>query len=232
VRPEPAPSDDALLDATLPTELGGVLYLIHLLADLDLPAVFEPQWRLASAVGGWGTLELVARVLLASTGSCSAAAESEADARWDDPVWALLADLDGRRLDQPPGGAYRCGAAFAAPPAWGPDAGAATPLAAAEPIPRPRHQVPLAPDLDRWLRAVHPWLVRRLRLAIDEAVTQDRAPDLAGLFAVRGWLTATATHVDLVLPLQEASIPISRAGLDRSPGWVPHLGRVVTFTFE
>jgi hypothetical protein len=41
----------------------------------------------------------------------------------------------------------------------------------------------------------------------------------------------TATHVDLVMPMNEISVPVRLAGLDANPGWVPELGRVVTFHF-
>ncbi len=40
------------------------------------------------------------------------------------------------------------------------------------------------------------------------------------------------THVDLTLPMNAISLPARRAGLDRDPGWVPDLGRVVLFHFE
>jgi hypothetical protein len=40
------------------------------------------------------------------------------------------------------------------------------------------------------------------------------------------------THVDVAFPLAEASVPVRRAGLDRDPGWVPELARVITFQFD
>lgn len=48
----------------------------------------------------------------------------------------------------------------------------------------------------------------------------------------RGWAEATATHLDLTLDLDEVRIAERRAGLDRNPGWVGWLGRVVTLHFE
>lgn len=246
---QPAPAD-SLLEARLPTRIGGVLYLVHLLVELDLPAVFEADWRLASAVGGWGTLDLVARGLLAADPQRARSPRNGAprsdtfcdrhdrhddlgeDDLWDDPIWAVLADLDGRRLDQPPGGAYRCDARFVAPASWGsrPPRSGLPPDAS---IPGPRHQGPPADDLDRWLRAALPWLEHRLSQALDATQGDELLTrGLGALLAARGWLTASATHVDLVLPLDQARVALRRAGLDRTPGWVAHLGRVVSFHFE
>jgi len=47
-----------------------------------------------------------------------------------------------------------------------------------------------------------------------------------------GMLYVTATHVDLVMSLNQISVPVRLAGLDANPGWVPELSRVVTFHFE
>ena len=45
-------------------------------------------------------------------------------------------------------------------------------------------------------------------------------------------LHVTATHVDLVASLDDISMAARRAGLDRDPGWLPDLGRVVSFHYE
>jgi hypothetical protein len=73
-------------DRGVRTSLGGVFFLVNVMAHLDLPAVFEDDWHLASRVGAWGTLDMLARGLLdaASGGS-------------DDPVWITLAALRGGR---------------------------------------------------------------------------------------------------------------------------------------
>ncbi|HNC95701.1 MAG TPA: hypothetical protein PKW90_06230, partial [Myxococcota bacterium] len=39
--------------------------------------------------------------------------------------------------------------------------------------------------------------------------------------------SCTPTHLDLVLPVKEAEIPLRRWALDTDPGWVPYLGRVI-----
>ena len=39
-------------------------------------------------------------------------------------------------------------------------------------------------------------------------------------------------HVDLVLPLDEVSLLVRRAGLDLDPGWCPSFGRIVQFHYQ
>jgi hypothetical protein len=78
-----APSSPERTDELLATAWGGVLYLLHLLDELELPDAFEDEWGLASTAGPWGCLDLVARGLLA--GSFPRIA--------DDPLWRVLAAL-------------------------------------------------------------------------------------------------------------------------------------------
>jgi hypothetical protein len=79
------------------TSLGGFVFLINVMAHLELPEVFEPDWHLATRVGAWGVLELLARGLL----------DSAVDTVLDDDLWAVLADLDGGREGLPGGGLGR-----------------------------------------------------------------------------------------------------------------------------
>lgn len=44
-------------------------------------------------------------------------------------------------------------------------------------------------------------------------------------------LIASASHLDLHFRLNDARLPVRRAGLDINPGWLPWLGRVVTFHY-
>ncbi len=106
------------------TRLGGVLYLINLMTALELPGGFDDGWRLDD-VGAWGLLEGLARGLLGRLSPDLAA----------DPLWAALAQLDGRASGQPPGarlprGRPRRWPPFRLPPAWRaglpPEAGPAT----------------------------------------------------------------------------------------------------------
>ncbi|WP_319585464.1 hypothetical protein [uncultured Desulfobulbus sp.] len=42
----------------------------------------------------------------------------------------------------------------------------------------------------------------------------------------------TPSHVDMFLPLSTVQLPVRLAGLDINPGWLPWLGRVVTFHYD
>lgn len=86
------------------------------------------------------------------------------------------------------------------------------------------------PEHEPWLDDLLPKLRDRLAEALDEGSWR---PELATeLFAIPGRLFVTRTHVDLVVPIDHISLRARRAGLDRDPGWVPELGRVVLFHFR
>jgi len=44
-------------------------------------------------------------------------------------------------------------------------------------------------------------------------------------------VSGSATHLDLVLPLEDVDLRVRRLGLDSDPGWCPWLGRIVAFHF-
>jgi hypothetical protein len=98
-------------------------------------------------------------------------------------------------------------------------------------------------------------LARLLALAMGlddlEALTERPAPStLPGLFALGAGLygvdvlwrpsllavpatvSLSASHLDVVYPLSRARLDVRLAGLDVNPGWVPLLGRVVTFLYQ
>lgn len=86
--PEPTPTSDPLpflirSGDTFLTAWGGVFYLIHLLEDQELPRAAEDDWRLETLAGPWGTLDLVARGLLAHRFPGIA----------EDPLWQVLEHL-------------------------------------------------------------------------------------------------------------------------------------------
>ncbi len=251
------------------TGLGGILFLLNAMEALELPACFEPDCGLATEVGVAGTLEALARALLAGS-----------DARPGDPIWALLAALDGRPKGAPPRGEGLRADALRLPAAWlAPVAAEVEPLRSAMAGDRllllaaagfPVADVPLegedplaqaaaeaaragrappvgavtavreAPALDllgwpaplaRWTAFVAPFLRHRLARALGHP----RADGVAlteALLAMPARLHATETHVDLVATLDAVRLPVRLAGLDRSPGWVPRLGRVVLFHFR
>jgi hypothetical protein len=214
------------------TEWGGVLYLVNLMAALDLPACFEHGWRLASAVGPWGLLEALGRELI----GIDAAAEG-------DGLWAALAHLDGRDFGQPPGVRLprrrpRRWPEFEAPVEWL----AGIPEAVlAHAVPPPARRIPprslrsarpparYPPLLARWLVQAMSLIELRLRLALDLGADASLGETLLRL---PGRLYVSRTHVDLVASLDDISLPARLAGLDRDPGWLPDFGRVIYFHFE
>jgi hypothetical protein len=93
---------------------------------------------------------------------------------------------------------------------------------------------PLATIIDRplrrWLELSLPFIHRRLALAL--GIEPGTGPLETTLLARTGRLFVTATHVDLVMPLDCATLPVRLSGLDRNPGWLSEFGRVVLFHFE
>ena len=67
---------------------------------------------------------------------------------------------------------------------------------------------------------------------VRRAVHRQARMGLRALVIRSGEVAATRTHIDIVLPLRDLDIRVRRAGLDVDPGWVPWLGRVVTFHYE
>lgn len=87
------------------TRLGGVLYLLNLMSQLNLPGCFEQDWRLGSRLGRWAFLELMARGLVAQ-------------GHEDDPLWKVFAELDQRPSKEPPGKYFTGSSSYRLPPAW------------------------------------------------------------------------------------------------------------------
>ena len=53
-----------------------------------------------------------------------------------------------------------------------------------------------------------------------------------GLLLLTARIHFTPSHVDMYLPLSAVQLPVRLAGLDINPGWLPWLGRVVTFHYD
>jgi len=85
---------------------------------------------------------------------------------------------------------------------------------------------PGPPPVD-WDRALASWFTRVRRAAYRRA-----RMGLYALVARPGQIASTRTHIDIVLPLRDLDIRVRRAGLDADPGWVPWLGKMVTFHYE
>jgi hypothetical protein len=199
------------------THLAGVLYLINVMRTLDLPGCFEESWRLSSQVGAWGVLELLARALLG---------EAQTGLR-NDPIWSVLAELDGRPAAQLPGADFSGLGSDLLPPGWVLTAHAA-----------PADGTRSADTT--WLQGVHPRLLRWLDLVMPsisgylaQALQLAEGEDLADrLLCFTGRLYMSPTHVDLFMSLETISLPVRMTGLDFDPGWQPLFGRVVQFHFD
>lgn len=53
-----------------------------------------------------------------------------------------------------------------------------------------------------------------------------------GLLRLTASIHATPSHVDLFAPLSAVQLPVRLAGLDINPGWLPWLGRIVSFHYD
>ena len=82
-----------------------------------------------------------------------------------------------------------------------------------------------------WLELVMPYIEARLRRSLADGPARRVSLDTA-LLRRTGRLYVSDLHVDLVLPLDDVSIPVRLAGLDLDPGWLPGFGRVVKFHYE
>lgn len=81
-----------------------------------------------------------------------------------------------------------------------------------------------SPQLRRFLHFILPFARWRLRQALGDTRIEE-------ILLRDGTLYASRTHVDLVMGMKQVSVPARLAGLDKNPGWVPELGRVVIFHF-
>ena len=106
---------------------------------------------------------------------------------------------------------------------------------------RPFHEAPvgningnlvegLNTDLTGWLIMVIPFIRFLLSQALNLADFEK--PDIENVLLCPGRLYVTSIHVDLVMDMNDISLPVRMAGLDSNPGWLADFGRVVRFHFE
>jgi len=81
------------------------------------------------------------------------------------------------------------------------------------------HEEPLDPQLRLW------------RIRLRRTLRRHVGLDLPALIRRPAWVSATATHIDVVYPMSDIDLRLRRRGLDADPGWVPWFGRIVTFHF-
>jgi hypothetical protein len=201
------------------TELGGVFFLIAALRALDLFIVLDEHFGVGDALGSWAWLELLARSLI-----------GENQAYADDPIWAVLALLDGRDPSAPFAIPVVTPTMYAMPDRW------AQQLAALgiDTVDVPTSSF-VAPVVCQELRALVPLITAVLRaqlLTALELPLDEPAALVPSLLACPATVVAGPTHVDVRIALDHARSAVRIAGLDANPGWVPELGRVVTFYFD
>jgi hypothetical protein len=181
------------------TRIGGVLYLINLIRRLDLLEAVPAE------LGPWALLEGLARAMLPGGDPFAELAA--------DPLWAVLAELDGREPRALPGDGLSEAISFALGTGVAPTELGET--LAAE----------INPNFGTWLARAVPYLDRYLQAAL-----QMEEP-IPHLLLVPGRLHVTATHVELTMDLERISVPVRMAGLDQDPGWQAPFRRVILFHF-
>ena len=87
----------------------------------------------------------------------------------------------------------------------------------------------MRPQIKRWLGWLMPYVQARLKRALALSDV-DELPYVLCEHSAR--ILVTATHLDIILSLDELPVEIRIAGLDRDPGWVPAAGRFIAFHFE
>jgi len=198
---ETAADDAAWPGEGTATQLASLLYLVNFVAWLDDDA--EEDEDDAGLPAGWALVELLGRYLLGDLLSEFAG----------DPLWDILAELDGRRRGTSAATRLEAASPFRLPQAW-------LRRWPPEPAAEPGTGLPRSPE--EWFGdVIGAFVAGQLR---------SRGIGVSS-FIVPGRILVTATHVDLLLSLQHVDLPARVAGLDRDPGWVPALGRIVLFHF-
>ncbi len=211
-----SPEDAAILYPGCETETswGGLFFLINAMTSLGLPDGLDqhPLWGL----GPWAQLELLGRGLL----------EQLAGEVVHDPIWRLLAQLDDRAVDVPLGHEQAPLPEQPLPGAWTNTLGAAAP--ALEPL--------VGPPGSLLVELPHAWIVVGRRVA---AFLRRRlvcsgiaSSELERVFRKRARIYLSRSHLDVVLALDDVSLPARIAGLDKNPGWVPSFGHVIGFHYQ
>ncbi len=77
----------------------------------------------------------------------------------------------------------------------------------------------LEPLITTWRIDLRRWCRRYPKLGLHSLVQRP------------GQIAASRTHIDLLFDLCQVDVRIRRTGLDFNPGWVPWLGRIVTFHY-
>jgi hypothetical protein len=221
----------------LATDLGGLWYLVNVLVSLDLVA---DDGQGVDDLGPWDKLAVLAATLLDHRSYAVAQrpvvrnppAETEKAPQGLRQVAEATSQLQTGGFQ--PLGLFECVVspvdqeikedAVARDPVWAVLAELAG------------HDLELKFKADERANPFEGWLGRHLPI-IDAWLADISGAALScaampPIIRQRATLYVTRTHVDVVFSLEQINLSIRRAGLDRNPGWVPELGRVITFRFE
>lgn len=205
-----APRREVTASGWISTRVAGVFFLINAVEKLRFFDMLTEHFRVGSSIGGWEWLTILARCLIPRRDRHLA----------NDPLFAALRSLEPS--DQP-APMFRGSHSYTLPPSWragawrgssrrgGLGAGATG-----------------DPELDRFLRFVLPFLRWRLGRALSLEPGEEIADEL---LARDGEVAIAASHIDVRMPLDQVRLSVRLSGLDANPGFVPALGRVITFHF-
>jgi hypothetical protein len=194
----------------------GVFFLVNVVRSLGFFRALDEHFRLPSVMGGWGWIELLSRALLGPRAAGLA----------HDPVWRVLAALDGREPQEPAGMGFVSPSVDTVPEAW---TAVLRGAGVSDSAPSPPLGMDPSPPLRRFLDLVVPFVRLRLEATLRAAGAEEELE--SALFRRVGLVRVTRSHVDVRMELDQVSVPVRAAGLDATPGWVPELSRVVTFHF-
>ena len=76
------------------------------------------------------------------------------------------------------------------------------------------------------------WYVARLRPFLTSFLVHLTGQAASSILRHPAKLIISRTHVDVVFSLEQINIALRRTGLDRTPGWLPDLGMIITIHFE
>ena len=215
------------------TAYAGAVYLLALLEFLDLPSSADGPGEPGPWLSRWEVLELLISVRGAdrSDGLFAALAELGADSAAADARWTGALGGTATGVLSVPRTAAEWPRRGAAAPVRAPDAttsrggaghrGPADAAVTASLPAVPADPPPPRPS-ERWARSLAELCTTLLRrVGLDWTIV-----------ARAGEIEVDDLRVTVAMRLDDIDIDVRRAGLDRDPGWVPALGRVVTLDFR
>ena len=188
--PDHAPTPETITE----TRLGGLFYLWRFITAERLTDLAY-DWN----IGGWALLEVTSRAMLPHLVQTP---------DMQDPLWALIADLDGRAATD--------------------EVGADLPQDKPSTDPKPWQDATFhpSPNLAAWMGKQGPTLATHFAALLDvDCAAAGKALQKPAR------VHAGPSHVDVTFPLDAADVAVRRAGFDIDPGWVPLLGRVLSFYY-